>query len=137
MRRAGLQIDRQVEGENLLPIAIEEEFYKIAQEALNNVVKHAKAQEVSVHLRFTDQECRMTIQDDGVGFDAAAVQSEGGLGLRSITERVQQIGGEMVLESAPAPGTKLQVSVKTPLIAVKPPVADQLHSTGAESEQSR
>ncbi|MEZ4678284.1 MAG: ATP-binding protein [Caldilineaceae bacterium] len=72
--RAGLQIDLRVEGENRLPIMIEDDLYKIAQEALNNVVKHAKAEVVSVHLRFTDDACWMTIQDDGVGFDPATAE---------------------------------------------------------------
>src|SRR6185436_1781856 len=72
--RAGLQVDLQVEGENNLPIATAEELYKIAQEALNNVVKHAKAEQVTVLLRFTDQSCYMTIQDDGLGFDALTAQ---------------------------------------------------------------
>jgi len=124
--RAGLQIDLRVDGENRLPIAIEDVLYKIAQEALNNVVKHAKAEQVSVHLRFTEQECWMTIQDDGVGFEPATVQSEGGLGLRNIAERVEQIEGDLLLESAPGKGTKLQVTVNPQLVAATPKVADRL-----------
>ncbi|MCB0126390.1 MAG: GAF domain-containing sensor histidine kinase [Caldilineaceae bacterium] len=124
--RAGLQIDLRVEGENRLPIMIEDDLYKIAQEALNNVVKHAKAEVVSVHLRFTDDACWMTIQDDGVGFDPATAQRDGGLGLRNIAERVEQIAGELQLESVPRQGTKLQVTVKTSLTAAKPKVDDRL-----------
>lgn len=75
--RAGLQIDLRVEGENCLPITVAADLYKIAQEALNNVVKHAKAEQVTVHFRFTEQDCWLTIQDDGVGFDPAAVQRGG------------------------------------------------------------
>ncbi|HRW08539.1 MAG TPA: GAF domain-containing sensor histidine kinase [Caldilineaceae bacterium] len=132
--RAGLQIDLRVEGENCLPIAIEADLYKIAQEALNNVVKHAKAEVVSVHLRFTDDACWMTIQDDGVGFDPATVQREGGLGLRNIAARVKQISGEMQLESALAQGTKLQVKVKTQGTAAKPRVADRLRPQGFSAQ---
>lgn len=124
--RAGLQIDLRVEGKNRLPITIEEELYKIAQEALNNVVKHAKAEQVTIHLRFTEQHCQLTIQDDGVGFDPATAQGEGGLGLRSIAERVQQIGGDLVVESTLTQGTKLQVIVQTHLVATLPLVADRL-----------
>ena len=94
-------------------MALEEELYKIAQEALNNVIKHAKAEHVTVSLRFSDQHCNMTIEDDGVGFDWGTTQGAGGLGLRSIAERVQQMGGQLVVESAPTQGTKLQVTVKT------------------------
>ena len=111
--RAGLQVDLRVEGESCLPIATAEELYKISQEALNNVVKHAKAEHVTVHLLFTDQHCQMTIEDDGVGFDVLAAQKEGGLGLRSIAERVQQIGGTLQVESRPGQGTTLHIEVKT------------------------
>jgi signal transduction histidine kinase len=121
--RAGLQIDLRAKGENVLPIAIAEELYKVALEALNNVVKHAKAEQVIVHLLFTEQSCVLTIQDDGVGFDPGAVQ--GGLGLRSIAERVQQIGGNLLVESAPGQGTKLQVAVK---IQPKTPRTQAIHS---------
>lgn len=124
--RAGLQIDLRVEGENRLPIAMEDELYKIAQEALNNVVKHAKAEQVTVHLHFTDQACRLTIQDDGIGFDPATVQGGGGLGLRSIAERVKQLDGTLRLESTPGGGTTLQVMVKTHLVVAQPQAADRL-----------
>jgi signal transduction histidine kinase len=122
--RARLQVDLQVEGENTLPITIEEELYKIVLEALNNVVKHAKAEHVIVRLRFTDQHCGLTVQDDGVGFDVVTAQGQGGLGLRSIAERVQQIGGTLLVESALTQGTKVQVTVKT---HPKAPVTQAMH----------
>ena len=76
----------------------------------------------------------MTIQDDGIGFDPASVQSEGGLGLRSIAERVKQIDGDLLLESSPAQGTKLQVTVKTQLIAARSRVADRLRPKGFSAQ---
>ena len=105
--RAGLQIDLRVEGEDSLPLTVEEELYKIALEALNNVVKHAKAEHVSVHLVFIDHDCQMTIQDDGVGFDPDTAQDSGGLGLRSITERAQQIGAEFTSGKCSRPRDKV------------------------------
>ena len=124
--RAGLRIDLRVDGENNLPIAIEDVLYKVAQEALNNVVKHAKAEQVTVHLHFTEQQCWLTIQDDGVGFDPATAQGGGGMGLRSIAERIEQIGGNLLVESTPAKGTKLQIVVQTHLVAPLPLAADRL-----------
>ena len=87
--RAGLQTQFRVEGERRLPIAIEEDLFWIAQEALNNVRKHAAAQHVTVHLHFTAATIRLEVVDDGVGFDLEAVRSEGrgSGGLRSIAER--------------------------------------------------
>ncbi len=124
--RAGLRIDLRVEGENSLPIAIEDVLYKVAQEALNNVVKHAKAEQVTVHLHFTEQQCQLTIQDDGVGFEPATAQGSGGMGLRSIAERIQQIGGKLLIESTLTQGTKLQIVVQTHLVTPQAVAADRL-----------
>ena len=94
--RAGLQTEFRIEGERRLPIAIEEELYWIAQEALNNVRKHAAARRVTVHLHFTAAAISLEVTDDGVGFDPQAVRSEGrgGGGLRSIAERAARSEGD-------------------------------------------
>lgn len=109
--RAGLRIDFQVDGRSSLPLVIEEELYRIAQEALNNVVRHARAEQVTVKLLFAEQHCTLMIQDDGVGFDPAAAQYIGGVGLQSIRERVTQIGGNLSIESEPGRGTTIRVQV--------------------------
>jgi signal transduction histidine kinase len=111
--RAGLQTEFRVEGERRLPIAIEEELYWIAQEALNNVRKHAAARRVTVHLHFTAATISLEVSDDGVGFDPQAVRAEGrgGGGLRSIAERAARVGGRLTHESQPGAGTRLRVEV--------------------------
>ena len=111
--RAGLQTEFRVERERRLPIAIEEELYWIAQEALNNVRKHAAARHVTVHLHFTAAGINLEVTDDGVGFDPQAVRAAGGGGggLRSIAERVARIGGRLTHESQPGAGTRLCVEV--------------------------
>ncbi len=76
-RRAGLQTQFRVEGERRLPIAIEEDLYWIAQEALNNVRKHA-AQHVTVHLRFTAASVLLEVIDDGVGSISKQFALKGG-----------------------------------------------------------
>jgi signal transduction histidine kinase len=112
--RAGLQTDFRVEGERRLPIAIEEELYWIAQEALNNVLKHAQARHVAVALHFTDSFICLDVRDDGVGFDvqAASPEGRGGVGLRSIGERVARVGGTLGYDSKPGEGTRVKVEVK-------------------------
>jgi signal transduction histidine kinase len=75
--RAGLQTQFRVEGERRLPIIIEEDLYWIAQEALNNVRKHAEARHVVVHLHFTVKSVRLDVVDDGIGFDLQTMQAEG------------------------------------------------------------
>lgn len=111
--RAGLQTHFRVEGERRLPIAIEEDLYWIAQEALNNVRKHAAASHVTVHLHFTGESVRLDVEDDGVGFDLPSVRGEGrgGGGLRSIAERTARLGGQFNYQSAPNEGTRLTVEV--------------------------
>lgn len=111
--RAGLQTQFRVEGERRLPIAIEEDLYWIAQEALNNVRKHAAARHVIVHLHFTAEIVRLEVIDDGVGFDLQAIQAEGrgSGGLRSIDERTARLGGRLTYLSEPGEGTRLSIEV--------------------------
>ena len=111
--RVGLQTEFRIEGERRLPVAIEEELYWIAQEALNNVRKHAAAQHVTVHLHFAAASVCLEVQDDGVGFDPQVVRSEGrgGGGLRSIAQRTARVGGKLTYESKPGEGTRVMVEV--------------------------
>jgi len=107
--RSGYQITFIVEGKPQFPPDVETELYRIVQEALNNIVKHAQAQQVSVQLLQGDQHLQLTIQDDGRGFDPAAAQQQGRIGLRSMKERAQKLGGTLSIESAPGQGTTLRV----------------------------
>jgi signal transduction histidine kinase len=111
--RAGFKADFRVEGERRLPLAVEEALYRIAQEALNNIFKHACAKQVTVALRFTDGEVALTVSDDGIGFDPAALPSPGGLGLRNMEERARKLRGTLQVDSAPGKGTRVCVVVKT------------------------
>ena len=109
--RAGLQTEFRVEGERRLPIAIEAELFWIAQEALNNVRKHAAARHVTVHLHFAAASICLEVADDGVGFDPQAVPVERRGGLRTIAERTVRIGGRLMYESTPGVGTRVTVEV--------------------------
>ncbi len=109
--RAGLQTEFRVEEERRLPIAIESDLYWIAQEALNNVRKHAAAQHVIVQLYFTDTTVALDVIDDGVGFDLQSVPAEERGGLRTIAERTARIGGNLIYTSAPGEGTQMRVEV--------------------------
>ena len=109
--RAGLQTEFRVEAERRLPIAVEEDLYWIAQEALNNVLKHARAQRVSVWLLFTDTGIALEVRDDGIGFDTHATEGQGGVGLRSVSERAVRVGGKLTYESKPGEGTRVRVEV--------------------------
>ncbi len=109
--RSGLKTEIHLEGEQRLPIPIEEELYRIAQEALNNITKHARASNVLIDLMFSGESVCLKIEDDGTGFDLATARSNGGMGLRGIEERAQKIGGTLTIESSPGKGTKIIVSI--------------------------
>jgi signal transduction histidine kinase/ligand-binding sensor protein len=111
--RAGLQTELTVEGERRLPIVIEQELYRIAQEALNNVMKHARAQHVTIHLQFTDTTTCLQVRDDGIGFDPLTARNAGGMGLHSFEERAAKVGGRVTLESSPGKGTTVTVEIGT------------------------
>ncbi|MBI3989573.1 MAG: GAF domain-containing protein [candidate division NC10 bacterium] len=97
-----------------LSSAIETAFYRIVQEALTNVTKHAKATRVRIQLEREDTRVHCSIQDDGIGFDVPAVlarRGDRGLGLIGIHERINALGGTLHLTSAPGRGTELRVTI--------------------------
>jgi len=112
--RGGIRTEFQVEGRRgaeQLPLAVQDELYHIAQEALNNSLKHARAQRVSVRLDFRDDVTVLEVADDGVGFEPVAGLEGGGLGLDGMEERTQKIGGMLLIDSAPGRGTLVKVEV--------------------------
>jgi PAS domain S-box-containing protein len=88
-------------------------FFRVAQECLQNVSKHAQARAASVTLRGRDHEIVMVIQDRGKGFDVSAIRKGGGLGLTSMEERIRLVNGILSVSSKPGEGT--QVEVRIPL----------------------
>lgn len=93
-------------------------LYRIAQEALQNVVKHSLAREASVTIAASPTRITLTVRDNGAGFDAGLPAAKSGLGLISMRERVRGLGGGIVLTSRPAKGTCVDVWV--PLSAEPP-----------------
>ncbi|MGA9348659.1 MAG: GAF domain-containing sensor histidine kinase [Anaerolineae bacterium] len=112
--RTGLQTELHMEGERRLPLSVEEELYWIAQEALNNVVKHAQAKKVTVHLQLDEKNVCLEVRDDGIGFEPAEARQSGGMGLRVMEERAERINGKLEVESAPGHGTTLKVRTEVP-----------------------
>jgi signal transduction histidine kinase len=98
-----------------LPAAIELALYRIAQEALSNVVRHAAASQASVQLAFTAEETRLTVADDGRGFavpiSPAAMAPSGHFGLLGLHERAELIAARVKVESQPGAGTRVTVTV--------------------------
>ncbi|MFW6070520.1 MAG: ATP-binding protein [bacterium] len=136
--RHGLQVDTHFDGEPDVPLATKEALYRVAQEALHNVVKHAAASRVSLSLYAAQGELLLLVEDDGCGFEdgsSAAGQGDnsgdsngagtengrsfpGHLGLRSMHERAQGIGATFSVRSEPGRGTR--VELRLPLPAATP-----------------
>jgi signal transduction histidine kinase len=102
--RSRLQIRLEIEGEGTLPPDVQVALYRIAQESLNNVSKHAEASQVAVLLRFNPDAVTLSIGDDGRGFDAGSVATES-LGLGIMHERAARIGARLDVSSQPGRGT--------------------------------
>jgi signal transduction histidine kinase len=104
-------------------------LYRVVQEALQNAHKHAEASEVMVDLIGAPGRLELSIADDGVGFDPNAALSSG-LGLVSMRERVEAVGGRLRIDSDPAEGTRLHISVPLMPAAGPAPVAVEEPATG-------
>jgi signal transduction histidine kinase len=85
-------------------------LFRITQEALQNIVKHSAAREVSIDLIGTECDLLLTIVDDGMGFEDETARNKG-LGLISMGERLDAIGGSLTIRTRPGAGTRLEVSV--------------------------
>jgi signal transduction histidine kinase len=113
-KREGLRVELRVTGDERQARGYEQTLYRIAQEALNNIVKHAAAPNVRMTLTCDTALVEMTIQDNGRGFDVSALHADDGrhLGLISMRERAAEIGATVAIHSEMGGGT--QVTVKVP-----------------------
>ncbi|HUS16631.1 MAG TPA: GAF domain-containing sensor histidine kinase [Chloroflexia bacterium] len=134
----GLDIDVAVDPAlGPLPTAIEDALYRIAQEALHNIIKHAGAQHARVRLAIGPADdpggpaLVLTVEDDGRGFDATRTAPVGGrgLGLTGMRERAAALGGHLTIDSTPGHGSRVVVAVPLPADAV-PPAPDSGEAAG-------
>jgi signal transduction histidine kinase len=112
-RREGLTVNLEFAGEERYARGAEQQIYRIVQEALNNVVKHAGACRVAISLDIQPEVIRLHVVDDGTGFDPNVLDPLSGrhLGLTSMRERASELGGNMALRSVPGQGTEVTVVV--------------------------
>jgi signal transduction histidine kinase len=113
--RVRLQVDK-LPSASLIPPGAQESIFRAAQEALANVARHARAQNVTVRLSVPDGQIALTVEDDGAGFDPN--EHPAGMGLANMRTRAEEFRGEFVLDSRPGGGTK--VTFRIPLLSVQP-----------------
>jgi signal transduction histidine kinase len=107
-RLEGLSVRLEAEGSQALQPEEEAGLFRIAQEALNNVVRHSQVSEAVLRLHLFEP-LWMEIEDRGSGFDEQAVQAKGRLGLQGMRERAQEIGWCLEVQSSPGNGTRVRV----------------------------
>ncbi len=107
--RARIPVDLEIEGNCEISPEAKVVFYRVAQEALNNVAKHAQASRVRICLRRDGSETELIVEDDGIGFDPKMVSPDH-LGLRIMQERAESIGARLHLEPGKQKGTRLSLA---------------------------
>ncbi len=109
---SGLQINFSVHGfKERIDETIEVSIYRIILEAINNVVKHAKASNATVQLMQFENYINIMVEDDGVGFDKKAIENKQGIGLNSIHSRVDHIKGNIDIDTKPMSGTVINIDI--------------------------
>ncbi|MCL4535532.1 MAG: histidine kinase [Bacteroidetes bacterium] len=116
LKGQGVKVHLETAGdERRLPPELETTLFRVVQEALSNIARHAKAHNVFITLDFSSSKVVIEVEDDGEGFDLTAVSKttdrERGLGLMGMLERVALFSGTMVIETAPGAGTQLRIEV--------------------------
>ena len=110
--RSGLAVQLRVKGEVRLRREQEEGLFRIVQEVLNNVSKHAETDRAIVTLRTENGRFSLLVKDDGIGFDPSQLESKAdSMGMVSMRERAEQHGGTLKVESHPGEGTLIRVDI--------------------------
>jgi signal transduction histidine kinase len=88
-------------------------LFRIVQEAINNIIKHARAGSILIKTEFGEKDLSLSVEDDGCGFEMLTDNNDmnRGMGLRNMQSRVQLINGEFRIQSDPSGGTKIQITV--------------------------
>jgi two-component system, NarL family, sensor histidine kinase LiaS len=107
----GIQVKTTVSGERLLSLDVEQALYRVLQESLSNVARHAEAEAVELNLSMSPEKVTLTISDNGRGFEPAAVVPHS-FGLAGMKQRLTEVGGTLAIKSTLSQGTKVSAEVK-------------------------
>ena len=110
--RSGVQLNFQCDiGPNQLPYDVEREFYFALREGVINAIRHSRASELALSLSQKNHQWIANLKDNGVGFDLALAEAAGHYGLRGMKQRIEKIGGQVQITSAPGQGTRICLTV--------------------------
>lgn len=132
--RAGLETELHTDGVERLPRAIEPDVYRIAMEALNNLVRYARAKKVTVDLQTRSDWIILDIRDNGVGFDIERVRDGGGMGIHNMEQRAKRLGGRLEISSRPGEGTRIKAEI--PLLGHSTENSDWTRTSAENAEKS-
>jgi signal transduction histidine kinase len=109
-QRSGVAAELKISPGTVWPRAWDAQLYPLVMEALNNILKHARAARVSIEIRGADAGLQVEIRDDGVGFDPSEIRP-GRIGLQNMAERCQALGAALEIQSAPNAGTLIRIRI--------------------------
>ena len=107
-QQTGIPLETSLQGERPLPLLVEQTVFRVVQEALTNIARHSRATKAELHVVWANGEVSLSIADNGQGFDPATAGKKS-LGLHSMRERVEALGGQFALHSQPGHGTNLAI----------------------------
>jgi signal transduction histidine kinase len=110
-RQNGIDVDSNIEEDLTLTLPVEQALFRVAQESLANVARHSKASKVAVTLANENDEVKLTIEDNGKGFDVE--HADRGVGLDSMRERLESLGGRLEVSSIKTKGVRLTAAVRS------------------------
>lgn len=111
----------------LLPQAVEDALWRVMQEALSNIARHSQARRVCLCLEWTEQRVTLSLSDNGQGFDPHTMGREG-IGLRSIRERIEHVGGCVLIHSAQGAGTQIVARCPLPCVSGNVPGENEVYT---------
>ena len=113
-QRSGVSVQLVADDDRHIPPGVQNELFRVAEEALNNALKHAHASRLTVRLHTTAEQIELEIADNGRGFDPVAASGNGGQGLANMRERMARLGGCFVIDTAPGRETTIRVWLGLP-----------------------
>lgn len=111
-RQTNIPLELRVRGERPLPLSLEQTLFRVAQESLANVARHSQASNVEVDLSWQDDQVGLCITDNGRGFNVTSKRQDKGVGLKSMQERLETLGGLLEVASKPGSGTCIKAQLK-------------------------